>query len=119
MYEAQKEPSSFEVDLISEGHKNLIEVLVTPLKEPTQCENRVRLINLSHACSMNSFIEVELIDFIGVENFNWFVDSYLVHLVNNFKITLIRNVLVVEQQYLRRLKNKEFSKYLIIWYGRI
>ena len=98
MCNAQSEPSSFEVDFISEDHKTLVEELVTSPKEPSQCENKVKLINLSHICSTNFFIEVELIDFIGVDNFNWVLEPYLVHLVNNLKTTLIKNGLVVEQQ---------------------
>ena len=65
-------------------------------KEPTQYENKVGLINLSHVCPTNFFFEEELIDFITVDNFNWVVDPYLVYLVNNLKITLIKNRLVVE-----------------------
>ena len=116
---AQSEPSSFEVVLISDDHEILVEELVTLPKEPTQYENKIELINLSHVCPKNSSIEEELIDFIGVDNSNWVVDPYLVYLVNNLKITLIKNRLVVEQQYSRRLKNIEFSNYQIIWYVRM
>ena len=57
-----KYPSSFEVDIISEEQETLADKLVTPPKEPTQCENKIGLSNISHACPTNSFIEVELID---------------------------------------------------------
>ena len=116
MYEAQSKPISFEVEHISEDHENLTQELVTPLNEPTQCVDEIELPNLSLTISS---IDVRLIDFLGVDNFNWVVDSYLVQLINNLKTTMSKDGLVVERQYSRRLKNRKFSKYLIIWHGRI
>ncbi|XP_057506232.1 uncharacterized protein LOC130789481 [Actinidia eriantha] len=113
--EAQSEPNSFEVDLINENHETLAQDLVTSPKEFIQCEDKIELLD----CPTKSYIDVRLIDFLGVDEFNWVVDPYLVQLVNNQKTTLIKDGLVVEYRYSRRLKNKEFSKYLIIWYGRI
>ena len=55
---------------INEDHKNLTQELVAPLKEHTQSENKVGLINLSQASPTNSYIEVELIDFVGVDILN-------------------------------------------------
>ena len=115
MCEAQSEPSNFEVEVISKDHEPRTQHLVTPSKEVTKCEDKVELLEYS----TKSSIDVGLIDFLGVDKFNWVVDPYLVQFVNNLKITLIKDRLVVEYRYLRRHKNKEFSKYLIIWYGRI
>ena len=47
------------------------------------------------------------------------MDPYLDRLVNKFKTTTITKGLVVKLQILRHRKNKKYSKYLIIWYGRI
>ena len=74
MYEAQSEPSSFEVELISEDHETLAQDLVTPPKEFTQCEDKVELLD----CPTKSSIDVGLIDFLGVNEFNWVVNPYLV-----------------------------------------
>ncbi|GFS39068.1 hypothetical protein Acr_00g0060990 [Actinidia rufa] len=68
--EAQSEPSSFEVELISEDHETLAQDLVTPPKEFTQCEDKVELLD----CSTKSSIGIRLIDFLGVDEFNWVVD---------------------------------------------
>ena len=78
----RSKPSSFEVDLISEEHENLTQELVAPLKELTQCVDEVELPNLSPT---KSFIDVELIDFLGVENLNWVEGPYFVQPVNKFK----------------------------------
>ena len=119
LWETESEPNSFEIEHINENHENLTQELVAPLKEPTQCENKVGLINLNQASPTSSYIEVELIDFIGVDIVNWVVDPYLDRLVNKLKTQLIENGLVVEHQYSRRRKNKKSSKYLIRWDGRI
>ena len=95
MCDAQSEPSSFEVELISEDHETLAQDLVTPPKEFTQCEDKVELLD----CPTKSSIDVGLIDFLGVDKFNWVVDPYLIQLVNNLKTTLFKDGLVVEQQY--------------------
>ena len=96
MCEEQSEPISFEVEVIIEDHETPAQELVTPLEEPTQCEVEVGLFNISHAWYTNSFIEVECIDFLVVDNFNWVMGPYLVHLVNNYKTKLIGNAQVVE-----------------------
>ena len=103
-------PVVFEVELISEDHETLAQDLVTPPKEFTQCEDKVELLD----CPTKSSIDVGLIDFLGVDKFNWVVDPYLIQLVNNLKSTLIKDGLVVEYKYLRSHKNKKISKYLII-----
>ena len=102
--DAQSEPSSFEVELISEDHETLAQDLVTPPKEFTQCEDKVELLD----CPTKSSIDVGLIDFLGVDKFNWVVDPYLIQLVNNLKTILIKDALVVEYRYLRHHKNKKF-----------
>ena len=119
MCETYSEPTNLEVENSLEDHQNLTQELVAPSNEPTQCEDKVELLNFSPDVLTNSFITGVLIDFLGVDKFNWVVDPYFVQLINNFKTTRIKNGLVVEQQYSRRLKNRKFSKYLIIWYARI
>ena len=66
MGEARSEPSSFEIDLISENHETLAQDLVIPSKEFTHCENKVELLDFS----TKSSIDVGLIDFLGVDEFN-------------------------------------------------
>ena len=51
---AQREPNSFEVDLISEDHETLAQNLVTLPKEFTQCEDKVELLD----CPTKSSIDV-------------------------------------------------------------
>ena len=77
------------------------------------------MFNLNPDFPTNSFIGIELIDFLGVETFNWVLDPYLVHVVNNLKINLRNNRLMVEHKFVRPLTNMKFAKYLIIYYGRI
>ena len=104
LWETRSEPSSFELEHINEDHKNLTQELVAPLKEHSQSENKVGLINLSQASPTNSYIEVKLIAYVGVDIFKWVVDPYLDRLVNKLKTKLIANGLVVEQKYSRRRK---------------
>ena len=114
LWETQSELSSFEVDLINEEHENLTQELVAPLNELTQCVDEVELFSQT-----KSFIDVEIIDILGVENFNWVMNPYFVQLINKLKTTSIKNGLVVEYKCLRRRKHKKYSKYLIRWDGRI
>ena len=53
-----------------------------------------------------SFIDVELIDFLGVKNFNWVVGPYFVRSVNKLKTMPIKNGLVVKFKFVRHRKNK-------------
>ena len=94
--------------------KNLTQELVAPHNELTQCVVKVELFSLT-----KSFIDVELVDILGVGIFNWVVDPYFVQLVNKLKTTPIKNGLVVEYKCLRHKKHKNYSKYLIICYGKI
>ncbi|XP_057469661.1 uncharacterized protein LOC130758739 [Actinidia eriantha] len=114
LWETESELNSFEIEHISEDHKNLTQELITPLNELIQCVDEVELFSQT-----KSFIDVEQIDILGVENFNWVVDPYFVQLINKLKTTLIENGLVVEYKCLRHKKNKKYSKYLIIWDGQI
>ena len=72
LWETRSELSSFEVDLISEEHENLTQELVAPLNELTQCVDEIELFSQT-----KSFIDVELINFLGVKSFKWVVDPYL------------------------------------------
>ena len=47
----------------------LAQELIAPPNEPNQCEEEVELFHLSPDCPIKSFIDIELIDFIGVEKF--------------------------------------------------
>ena len=101
MCQAQSESNNFKVKLISEDYETLAQDLVTLPKEFTQCEDKIELLD----CPTKSSIEVGLINFLGIDKFNWVVNPYLIHLVNNLKTTLIKDGLVVEDRYLRRHKN--------------
>ncbi|GFZ09394.1 hypothetical protein Acr_20g0012020 [Actinidia rufa] len=114
LWETESELNSFEVEHNSEDHENLTQELIAPLKELTQFVGKVELFSPT-----KSFIDVEQIDILGVENFNWVVDPYFVQLINKLKTTLIENGLVVEYKCLRLRKNKKYFKYLIIWDGQI
>ena len=109
MCETYSEPTNLEVENSLEDHQNLTQELVAPSNEPTQCEDKVELLNFSPDVLTNSFITVVLIDFLGVDKFNWVVDPYFVQLINNFKTNLVENVLVVEHQYSQCLKQENFQ----------
>ncbi|GFZ14466.1 hypothetical protein Acr_24g0006560 [Actinidia rufa] len=75
--DAHSEPCSFAVEIISEDHEIFVQDLVTPPKEFTQWEDKVELFD----CPTKSSIDVELINFLGVDKFNGVVDPYLIQFI--------------------------------------
>ena len=63
--------------------------------------------------------KIELIDFLGVDNFDWVYNPGLVDLVNHLKINLVQIIYMVELKFLKRIRRSLHSKYLILWYGRV
>ncbi|KAI8543359.1 hypothetical protein RHMOL_Rhmol08G0211100 [Rhododendron molle] len=65
------------------------------------------------------FLNAELIDFLGVDEFNLVYHPYLVDFVNNLKIDLVWIVHLLEHKCLKRIRQMRYSKYLILWHGRV
>ena len=63
--------------------------------------------------------KVEIIDLIGVDNFLCVLPPYFVDLVNNLKMGLIWNSCLEEFQFESHTRVLIYSKYLILWHGRI
>lgn len=68
---------------------------------------------------LSNFHKVEPIDFLGTDNFDVFFHPCLVDIVNNLKINLVRIACLVELKFLKRLMQLRYSKYLILWHGRV
>ncbi|KAG5523361.1 hypothetical protein RHGRI_035247 [Rhododendron griersonianum] len=67
---------------------------------------------------LSNFHKVEPIDFLGADNFDLFFHPCL-DIVNNLKINLVRITCLVELKFLKRLMQLRYSKYLILWHGRV
>ncbi|XP_058202629.1 uncharacterized protein LOC131317066 [Rhododendron vialii] len=65
------------------------------------------------------FLNVELIDFFGVDKFNLVYHPYLVDFVNALKIDLVWAIHLVVFKCLKRIRQMCYSKYLILWHGRV
>ncbi|XP_058194504.1 uncharacterized protein LOC131311176 [Rhododendron vialii] len=65
------------------------------------------------------FLNVKLIDFLGVDEFNLVYHPYLVDFVNALKIDLVWAIHLLEFKCLKRIRQMCYSKYLILWHGRV
>ncbi|XP_058192142.1 uncharacterized protein LOC131309543 [Rhododendron vialii] len=65
------------------------------------------------------FLNVELIDFLGVDEFNLVYHPYLLDFVNALKIDLVWAIHLLEFKCLKRIRQMCYSKYLILWHGRV
>lgn len=65
------------------------------------------------------FLKVELIDFLGVDEFDLVYHPYIVDFVNTLKIDLVWNMHLVELKFIKRIRQMRYSKYLILWHGRV
>ena len=68
---------------------------------------------------LEQVLKLEQIDFLGVDNFNVFYDSFVLKLINMLKVNFVLNAYLVEFQISKRLKQLRYSKYLILWHGRV
>ena len=64
------------------------------------------------------FERVELIDFLGVDNYDCVYNPLLLNLVNTLKMNLVRIIHLVELNFVKQFRRSQYSKYLILWYGR-
>lgn len=64
-------------------------------------------------------LNVEQIDFLGVDEFNLIYHSYHLDFVNSLKIDLVWAKHLVEFKCLKRIRQMRYSKYLNLWHGRI
>lgn len=65
------------------------------------------------------FLTVELIDFVGVDEFDLVYHPYIVDFVNSVKINLLWHAHLVKLKCLHRIRQLRYSKYLFLWYGLI
>ena len=64
-------------------------------------------------------VEVEHIDFIGVDNFNIHPNYLLANFFNKLRnIELSHGVKLDEFRVIRSFKHRKYSKYLFYWHGR-
>lgn len=68
---------------------------------------------------LQDFQRVELIDFLGVDGFDLASHPCLIDIVNSLKIDLVWIMHLVEFKFQKRLMQLRYSKYLILWNGRV
>ncbi|KAI8571897.1 hypothetical protein RHMOL_Rhmol01G0156000 [Rhododendron molle] len=84
-------------------HENSVDVVGTLVESPP----------------FQDFVGVELIDFLGVDDFDLVYHPYIVDFVNSLKINLVWNANLVELKCLNRIRQLRYSKYLILLHGRV
>ena len=64
--------------------------------------------------------KTKFIDFIGVERFDFIIDSYLVNIVNCMKINEqdVQVAQLMTFKFGKKTKKMKYSKYLFSWHGR-
>lgn len=62
---------------------------------------------------------IEVIDFIGVDDFLVVYHPYIVDFVNNLKIDFVWAMHLVELKFLKRIRQLLYSKYFFLWHGRV
>lgn len=99
----EEQDRAYETKSQSPTLENHVDVACTPIRSPP----------------LHDFVEVELVDFLGVDNFNLVYHPYIVDIVNSLKINLVWTTHLVELMFLKRIRQLLYSKYLFLWHGRV
>ncbi|KAG5561414.1 hypothetical protein RHGRI_004448 [Rhododendron griersonianum] len=104
--------------------KTLEEPLPIIFQSPLELDNQLLLaLNdiippIEHP-PLQEIITLERIDFLGVDNFNMVYHPFFLKLINSLKVNCVWNSHLVEFKFQTRLHQLRYSKYLILWHGRV
>ena len=95
------------------------EAIIMSSVQPLELELQTLLPCVPIASTSTHVTQIEHIDFLGVDNFCWVCPPYLLNIVNSLKHKLFWTAHMLELKCQRRLRQPKYSKYLILWHGRV